>query len=217
MSLPKNFDKHLTKNFGYRAIWQPGRAYSLGDVMVRKDDAFHEGGHVSDYTDTMRQKAEPPKQMSLISSGTRQRIVQAGVEIDDPVNLNPDISASVKYEFSGKNQYVLKTPKLQGSSIDNMLLLAEALAVHSKWKHGKYFVVSEIYGADQWSFIGNETTTSSFGLSGSGAGILSFLNIGASAGLTKTGKADLEMLGEGGMLAMKLVRIDKDGSLNHGS
>lgn len=216
MSLPKIFNKHLQNGFGYRAVWSPGRAFVLGDVMVKKDGMFHEGGHISDFTDKMREKAEPPKQFSMKSSGTKERIFQAGVELPDTAIIDIAAEASIHYEFASKSQFVLKTPELTGSSIDNMLILARELAAHPDWKHRNYHVVSEIYGAEQWSFIGNEDKASTFKLSGSGSGILSFLNVGASIGLSKTGKADLELLGKGGMLAMKTVRIDKDGSLNHG-
>jgi hypothetical protein len=187
-----------------------------GDIMVRRDDMYHEGGHISDFTDKMRVKAEPPRQMSLKTSGTRERIFQANVEIPNPAAIDPAVEASVHYEFSSKSQFVLKTPKLTGSSIDNMIAVARELAVHKDWKHKQYFIVSEIYGADHWSFVGNEEKQSIFKLSGAGSAIKSFLDVGASIGLSKSGKADLELLGEGGMLAMKVVRIDKDGSLNHG-
>lgn len=216
MSLPKIFDEHLRDALGARAVWQPGKPVQIGDIMVRRNDSFFKAGHIADFGATIRSSPHADKSLDLVTSKVKQRVFQAGVELPGSDQLDLSAEASVQYEFAGKNQFILKTPNLKGLSIDNMLMIAAHLAPLPTWKHNNFFIVEETYGADLWSFLGTKESASNFQLSGKGSGILSFLTAGVSVGLKSSGKVDLNMLGKGGMLAMNLVRIEKDGSLNHG-
>lgn len=216
MSLPKVFDKMLQESLNARAVWQPGKPVQIGDIMVRRDDAFHKAGHIADFGATIRSSPHADKSLDLMSSKVKQRIMQAGVELPDGNQLDLAVEASISYEFSSKNQFVLKTPSLKGLSIDNMLVIANQLSALPTWKHDKFFIVEESYGADNWSFLGTKENSSNLQISGKGSAILSFLTAGISVGLKTVGNLDVKMLGAGGMLAMNLVRIRKDGSLNHG-
>jgi hypothetical protein len=216
MSLPEIFNKQMQDALAARAVWQPGKPVQIGDIMLRRDGLFFKGGHIADFGATIRSTPHADKSLDLATSKVKQRIFQAGVELPDTAQLDLAAEASIKYEFSGKSQFILKTPNLHGLSIDNMLMIAAQLAPLPTWKHDKFYIVEESYGADQWSFLGTKETASNFELSGKGSGILSFLSAGISVGLKSNGTIDIKMLGNGGMLAMNLVRIRKDGSLDHG-
>jgi hypothetical protein len=216
MSLPKVFDKQLQDALNARAVWQPGKPVQIGDIMVRRDDSFHKAGHIADFGATIRSSPHADKSLDLATSKVKQRILQGGVELPGSDQLDLSAEASVQYEFAGKSQFVLKTPNLKGLSIDNMLMIAGQLSPLPTWRHDKFFIVEETYGAKTWSFLGTDESASNVQISGKGSGILSFLTAGISAGLKSSGAIDVKMLGKGGMLAMNLVRIRKDGSLNHG-
>jgi hypothetical protein len=217
MSLPDAFDKQLRDALNARAVWQPGKPVQIGDIMVRRDDSFHKVGHIADFGATIRSSPHADKSLDLATSKVKQRIFQANAELPGSDQLDLSAEASVKYEFSGKSQFILKTPNLKGLSIDNMLMIAGQLAALPNWKHDKFFIVEETYGAEQWSFLGTKESASNLELSGKGSGILSFLTAGVSVGLKSSGTIDVKMLGGGGMLAMNLVRIRKDGSTDHGN
>jgi hypothetical protein len=217
MSLPKVFDKQLQDALNARAVWQPGKPIQIGDIMVRRDDSFHKAGHIADFGATVRSSPHADKSLDLATSKVKQRVFQANVELPSSAQLDLAAEANVTYEFVGKSQFILKTPNLRGLSIDNMLMIAGQLAGLSTWKHDKFFIVEETYGADNWSFLGIKETGSNFQLSGKGSAILSFLTAGISVGLKTSGNVDVKMLGSGGSLAMNLVRITKDGLLNHGN
>lgn len=216
MSLPQVFDKELRNSLGARAVWQPGKPVQIGDIMVMRDDMLFKAGHIADFGATIRSSPHADKSLDLATTKVKQRIFQAGVELPDTAQLDLSAEASVKYEFSGKSQFILKTPNLHGLSIDNMLMIAGVLAPLPNWKHDKFYIVEETYGADQWSFLGTKESATNFELSGKGSGLLSFLTAGFSVGLKTSGNVDLKLLGNGGTIAMNTVRIRKDGSLNHG-
>lgn len=217
MSLPRKFDAALQKAIGARAVWMPGRPIAIGDVVVRRDDQFFEGGTLSDFGAAMVVKPHAPiNGVNIRSSKTRQTIIQAGVEVSQIEGVAEDIEAKVKYQFDGATEFVARTPQLAGDSIQNMFIVAATVAAHPLWKHGKYYIVEQTLTADDWSFIGSDKSSSSFEVSGKGSAIKQFLNVGASAGLSKTSNVGLDMLGVSGPVGMMLVRVRKDGSLDHG-
>ncbi len=216
MSLPKIFDEQLQDALHARAVWMPGKPIQIGDIMVRRDDSFHKVGHIADFGATIRSSPHSDKSLDLVTSKVKQRLIQGGVELPSTAGLDLAAEASVSYSFAGKSQFILKTPNLKGLSIDNMLMIAGQLAKLPAWKHDKFFIVEETYGAEMWSFLGTKESATDVQLSGKGSAILSFLSAGLSAGLKSSGNIDVKMLGSGGMLAMNLVRIRKDGSTNHG-
>ncbi len=216
MSLPRKFDRQLRKAIAARAVWLPGKPFELGDIVVRRNDLFHKAGHISNFGATLESDAHSDISLDLKTSRVRQKIFQAGVELPDTSGLDLAADASVRLEFGGKEQFMLKTPTLTGASIQNMLQIAMQLHSLSSWRHDKYYIVEEVYGALDWSFLGTKEHARKIEISGKGSGILSFLTAGASIGLRSSGSIDVKIMGKGGKIGMNLVRIRKNGSLNHG-
>ena len=215
MSLPEVFDDELQRAIGAHAVWLPGKPMQVGDILVRRNDEFHKAGHIANFGAAAQVLPHSDISLDLQTSRVTQRIFQAGVELPETAGLDLAAEASVKYEFNGKSQFVLKTPTLSGSSIQNMLQVAGIVAGLASWKHDKFFIVEELYTAVDWAFLGTKDKSSSVELSGNGAAILSFLTAGISIGLKTSGTLDVKIMGKGGPLAMNVVRVRKDGSLNH--
>lgn len=217
MSLPQKFDEALQKAIGARAVWLPGSPIKVGDIVVRRDDQFFEIGKLADFD--VVAEVEPHSDISglnIRSSTTKQTIFQLDAEVTNVDAIADDIAAKVKYEFKSKDEFVLKTPALTGESIQNMLRIARALSKQADWKHDKYYIVEKVLGASDWSFLGTSEASRSFELSGKGSAIKAFLTVGASLGLSKTGNLSVEMMGKQGVVGMGLVRVRKDGTINHG-
>jgi hypothetical protein len=216
-SLPETFDKHLRNAINARAIWLPGSPIQIGDILIRNTGvldkgAFKQVGHISDFGATIKSASHVDISLDLASSKVKQRVFQAGVEIGkDELDLAAD--ASVKFEFGGKNQFILKTPSLGGLSIQNLLGIGEQLAAKPNWNNDDFFIVSETFGATDWTFLGVKENSSNFEFSGKGSGILSLLTAGISAGLKTSGTIDIKLAGKSGMIGMNLVRIRKDGTV----
>ncbi len=216
MSLPRKFDSALQKSIGARAVWLPGSPIAIGDVMVRRDDRFFKGGTLAQFGATMEVKPHAPiNGVNIRSTKTKQTIIQAGAEVTQIEGVADEIEARVRYEFAGETEFIAKTPNLQGDSIQNMFIVAATVAAHPAWKHSKFYIVEQTLTADDWAFVGSDKASSKFELSGKGSAIKQFLTVGASVGLTKTSNVGVEFMGSG-PVGMMLVRVRKDGSLDHG-
>lgn len=215
MSLPERYSKRVRSALNAIAVWQPGTPLTLGAIMGRNDGIYHQ-------KDDIRRFGNPPlneaphldKSLDLVSSGIRQTIIQGGVELPDAGKLDLTAKASVKLEFTREFEYVLKTATLKGSHLTNLNEIAQAVSKRPDWQHDRFWVVYELYTAEQFSFTGSEKKGEKIEVSGSGAGVLSFLTVGASVGITATGNAAVKIVGQGGPVAMGLVRFRKDGSLD---
>jgi hypothetical protein len=216
-SLPETFDKHLRSAINARAVWLPGSPIQIGDILIRNDGLFDKGpfkqiGHISEFGATIKSVSHVDISLDLASSKVKQRVFQAGAEID-PGQLDLAAGASVKFEFSAKSQFILKTPSLGGLSIHNLLAIGGQLAGKPGWDHDDFFIVSETYGASDWTFLGTKENSSTVEFSGKGSGILSLLSAGLSVGLKSVGTIDVKLAGKSGNIGMNLVRIKKDGTV----
>jgi hypothetical protein len=212
VSLPKRFNEKVRQTIGATAVWMPGTATPLGSVMVKGEGRFRPFSSLDKFGAAFAVQPHLNRDLNFSSSGTREILVQANAELQDPAELNLDAEAKLKLEFSRKFEYTVKSPTLKGEHIPNLGDVAPIVAEHPRWKHGDFFIVYELYTAEQFSFIGTEQSGTTVELSGKGANIMSFMTAGASVGLRKTGNADVTLLGQGGPIAMNLVRIKKDGS-----
>ena len=212
MSLPERYGKRIRNTLGAVAVWQPGTPIPLGSIMVKEGSRYNLFDQLTSFTDIMKSADFQDQSLDLVSQGVRQRIIQANAELPSAAALDLTAEASVKYEFSREFEYMLKTPTLKGRHITNLNQIAKAVKAHAEWQHKRFFLVHETYDSGQFSFAGTESTKGGFTLSGKGSAILGFLTAGASVGLTKTGKVQLELIGKGGTLAMGLVRIKRDGT-----
>ena len=212
MSLPDRFNRRVRQTIGANAVWLPGTTTPLGSVLVRGEGRFRPFGKLADFGAAFQTEPHLDRDMNFSSSGTKETIIQANAELKNSSQIDLNAEATLKIELTRKFEYTVKSPTLKGQHIPNLIDVAPIVAAHAKWKHDKYYIVYEVYVADQFSFIGSEKSGSKILLSGKGSSIMSFLAAGASVGLTKTGNADITLLGKGGPLAMGLVRIKKDGS-----
>lgn len=211
MSLPERYGKRIRSALGATAVWQPGTPVPLGTVMVKGEGLFRPFDQIASFTDKMQAAPHQDKSLDIVSNGTKQRIFQANAELPSAAQLDLAAEASVKFEFTRSFEYVLKTPTLKGSHILNLNAVAQALRAHPGWDNKRFFLVHEVYDAQEFSFVGTERSSSSIQLAGKGSAILGFLTAGASAGLTSTGNAEVKLIGAGGSVAMGLVRIKDDG------
>jgi len=212
MDLPKAFDGELRKAIHARAVWPPATPIQIGDVLVYRGDAFHKIANISSFGATATTLPHNDISLDLATSKVKQAIFQGGVQLPDTATLDLAAEASVELAFTGDSQFVLKTPTLSGASIQNMLEIGAKVAGLANWDHDNYFIVEELYTATDWSFIGTAKKGATFALKGNGSAILSFLSAGISFGLKTSGTIDLKVLGQGGAVAMNVVRVRKDGS-----
>jgi len=212
-SLPEAFDKQLFRTLHARAVWLPGTATQLGDVVVRRNGEFHKVAHINAFGAQMQTLSHSDTSLDLASSKVSQKLFQAGAELPDSAGLDLAAEASVRLELKGKSQFLLKTPTLAGGSIQNLLEIAQAVAGLGNWQHDRFFIVHELYTAVDWSFLGTREKSAAIEFAGKGAAVLSFVTAGVTLGLRSSGAIDVKILGKGGAIAQNVARVKRDGRL----
>jgi hypothetical protein len=211
VNLPQKFDHAMRKAIGARSVWLPGTPFVLGSVLVKGGDGFEEIDHVTSFGGNITPKPFQDKSLNLTSAKVTEIIFQGGTKLGSANDIDPTMEASVELKFTRSNEFVLKTPQLNGQAIDKLGQLTAIVAKHPRWDHRKHFIAFEMFSAPDFSFLGTLKKQASITVKGDGGAIISFLNNGVSLGLTRSGSIELDIRG-GGPVAMNLARADKQGN-----
>jgi hypothetical protein len=199
---------------GARAVWMPGEPLTVGKVVRRTQPGiFTEVATLQDFGINPTITPHSDRSLNLISKGVSEKIFQFDVQVEQD-QLDLDAEAKVVLEFKKEFEFVLKTPTLKGASIGSLAKVGQQLAGANGWNHEKFCLVYESYEAGEFTFLGTLSRASKIEVSGKGSGIISFLTAGASAGIKKSGKTEVDLVGVGGPVAMGLVKIEPNGNLN---
>jgi hypothetical protein len=215
MGLPEKFDRRLKDNLDLRAVWLPGTEISLGDVLEHKDGVFRPIGNLRDFSVKFNKKALGKKvSLSLQAKGVAWTVVQAGAKVD-PLQVDAKAEAEVKLEFKSKDAYFIRTAELAGVGIPDLIRLGRAVRGNPDWHHKDYFISWQVYRAKEFVFLGSKNKNSTIRFMGGGKAILDFLTIGATANVSRVAASGviIEMIGEGGPIAMRVRRIKRNGQL----
>jgi len=215
MSLPKKYDRRIRRILGLRAVWQPGAVIDLGDIVTLRRGVFVPVEALSDFGVSFRKKRGKEAELTLSSQGVSETLFQAGEEVSDLSNLKPNAKAQLEIRFDRSNAYYLRAPKLNSVVMDNLAAVGRAVAKLDDWDFGRNYVVWKVLQAKQFTFIGSRQKIRRIAFSGSGKALARLLTTGVSAGITKTSsrKLDLEIIGQGGSIAIGVTRIRRDGKL----
>lgn len=211
MSLPRAYNRHMMENMQLRAVWEPGSALPLGAVVVRREaGVFTQVADLAEHGIPFAQASSQKTKLNFQSEGTTRKVFQAGAEVQ-PNQIRPDIDAELKLSFTGSSQFLLRTDDLIGSKITNVEAVADRAARAPGWDFGRHCIVTQVFVATSFSFLGSRTKSNEVGFAGKGSAILSFLTLGLNMNLQKSGKASVEIIGQGGPIAMVLARVKENG------
>jgi len=213
MGLPKKFDDRLRRNLGLRSVWLPGSETLLGTVLQRSDESYLPIASLSEFDVSFKSRSMLGQvSLAFQARGVSSTVVQAGAK----VNLNQIdtmANAELEIEFKREATYLIRTPRLSGEEISNLLAVGKALKDVSGWNHVRYFVVAGVYRASEFLFLGSEAGNKTVRFSGRGDAVQDFLTVGASANITRSSSSSvsIEMVGQGGPVAMRVVRFKRNG------
>jgi len=211
--LPVKYDKRLRRVLGYRAVWEPGSTISLGDVVTLKKGVFTDVSRLSDFGVSFRKERRQEAQLTLNAQGVSETLVQAGVEVPSTGALKPSVQAQLTIRFNRSNSYHLRTTKLSGEDIGNLIQVGRQIVRLDDWSFGDYWVVWRVLNAKEFTFLGSIAGNREISFSGTGKSIAKYLDSGVSVNLSKSSsrKLDLEIIGSSGPVAIGVTRIKKDG------
>jgi hypothetical protein len=215
VSLPKKYDRRIQRLLQLRAVWEPGAAIDLGDIVTLRRGVFVPVDSLADLGISFRKKAGREAELSLSAQGVAETLLQADTEIPDVSDLIPSVKAKLEIVFKRANTYHLRTPKLKATSIDNLRAVGKKAAKSGDWNFQRNHIVWKVLTAEEFSFLGSLQKNRKIAFSGSGKAIAKLMTAGISAGLTRTSsrKLDLEIHGKGGPIVIGVTRIRRDGQL----
>jgi len=211
--LPVKYDKRLRRVLGYRAVWEPGATISLGDVVTLKKGVFTDVSRLSDFGVSFRKERRRGAQLTLNAQGVSETLFQAGVEVPSAGALKPSVQAELTIRFNRANSYHLKTTKLSGEDIGNLVQVGRQIVKLDDWSFGGYWVVWRVLSARDFTFLGSIARNREISFTGSGKSIAKYVDSGMSANIRRSSgrKLDLEIIGSSGPIAIGVTRIKKNG------
>jgi len=215
MSLPKKYAQRIRRVLGLRAVWLPGAVIDLGDIVTLRRGVFVPVEALSDLGVSFRRRRGREARLTLNSQGVSETLFQTGTELGDVAELKPNLSARLEIEFARSDSYSLRTPALNSVAMDNLASVGRAIAKRSDWDFGRNYIVWKVLQAKQFTFIGTRSKNRKISFSGNGKALAKLLTTGVSTGITRTSsrKLDLEIIGEGGPIAIGVTRVRRDGKL----
>lgn len=215
MSLPKKYSRRIRRVLGLRAVWQPGAVVDLGDVVTLRRGVFVPVEALSDFGVSFRRKRGKASQLTLSAQGVTETLVQAGDEVRDLSDLEPNTQARLEIRFASSNSYHLRTPKMSSTAMDDLAAVGRAVAKLGDWDFGRNYIVWKVLSAERFTFLGSRRRNRSVAFTGSGSALAKLLTTGAPVGVRRTSerKLDLEIVGRGGPIAIGVTRIRRDGKL----
>jgi hypothetical protein len=215
MSLPEKFDRRLKDSLGLRAVWLPGTQIALGDVLEHRDGVFQQIGNLRDLGIGFTERPLGKKvSLSFQSKGVSWTVIQAGAQVD-PANLPAKAKVEVSIDFKSNDTYFIRTAQLTGVGIPNLIKIGKSVKRNPDWHHKDYFIACQVYSAKEFVFLGSEGKKGNVRLGGEAKAVIDFLTVGASAKVARVAGSGviIEMMGEGGPIAMRVRRIKKNGKL----
>lgn len=215
MSLVKKYDSNLRRRVALRAVWLPGTAVKIGDILLSMNGALVSVGNLKeeniDYTVSSVGESQS---INLQSKGVSQAIIQNGSTIS-LAGLDDEAEAELKLKFTGENSYFLRTPVLSGEGMDGAMRVARQIAKIPSWDHLKNYVVHKIWSAKDFVFLGNLEASREIVFKGKGEFIRNVVTSGNSSGVSKTGNSsvNMEIIGESGPIVMQVIRVKHNGDI----
>lgn len=215
MSLPGAYRDHLKNAIGAQHVWLPGSPFQAGDFFLDGGDVWRHGGSLTDFGVQVNITAHQSRSLDLKTKSAKELLMKGNVATTLPeLEADQEASASVEFKLEKRFDFVIKTPTLTVKSVTNLVQVARKLKDHPDWDRDDFFVAYEVQEAGEFTYVGSRSSNQSVKFEGSSGALVKLLKFGASAGLTRSGSADVALTGSGGAVAMGLCRIKKDGSID---
>ena len=216
MGLINHFAKELRKHHQLHAVVPPGaNRVDLGDILIRKDGIYSPIGNIRNWGIRIKRETGKGVKLKFQSKGASTTAFQAGVEV--PLSkLKKAANAELELSFNKGKSVFVRTSQMKGTQIGNLLAIGKKIKEMDQWEHGEYFIASTVYHAKGFAVLVSRNKNSKINFSGKGGAVLSFLTLGLSAGLKRTGSSSAVVdfsSKETAPIAMKIVRVDKKGKI----
>lgn len=206
MGLPNQFNEIIKKHLNVFAAWMPiVNNYKLGDYGVIADGVFAKLGNITDdFQVTITESSGAAASIDFTSEGASLIKLAGGTQVD--VIPAGEAKASIEIEFSKEKSFLVKSPEITVSIIDNVNEVANRLKESGSWD-GKWKVVYQVYHAINPVIIStiDAGTKLNFNGDASALGQMKLGGLGVNVGTNKA--LGLNINGKSGVIGLGLFRI----------
>lgn len=214
MGLANQFNNIIEKQLNIFAAWLPvTNTYQLGDYGIIADGVFAKMGNIKEYGVNFTEGKGPASKIDFTSASTRVINFAAGAEVS--VIPAGTIDAKVTFKFEKEKSFLLKSPTITVSTIENVNEVGTKLMMASKWQR-KFKVVHQTYYAQDAAIMSTIDAGTEISFTGD-LKALQQLNVGSvNVGYSSNRKLGLEVQGREGIIGLGLFQIVKGGLLGLG-
>ena len=214
MGLPKEFNDVIENKLNVFAAWLPvTNAYQLGDYGIIADGVFAKMGNIKEFGADFVEGQGNPTKIDFTSASTRVINFAAGAEVE--VIPEGAVNAKVTLKFEKEKSFLVKSPSINVTVINNVNEVGNKLMVHPKWEK-RFKVVYQVYFAKEAAVMSTINAGTEITFTGD-VKALQKLNVGStSLSSTSSHKLGLEIQGQEGVIGLGLFQIVKGGFLGAG-
>ncbi len=206
MGLPNEFNDIIKKHLNVFAAWMPiVNKYKLGDYGLIADGVFAKLGNITDdFKVSITQGSGAAASIDFTSEGSRLIKLAGDTEVD--VIPAGEVKANIAIEFSKEKSFLVKSPEITVSTMDNVNEVAKKLMESGTWD-GKWKVVYQVYNALDAVIVSTIDAGTKLNFSGD-ASALGQMKLGSAGVNLDTNKAlGLNINGKNGIIGLGLFRI----------
>ncbi len=209
MAIAKQFNNVIERQLHVFAAWLPvTNTFKLGDYGIITDGVFVKMGNIKEFDVDITESTGSESSIDFTSEGTRVINFAAGAQVD--VIPEGAIDAKVVFKFDKEQSFIIKSPTINLSQMENVNEAGEKLMGNPSWQD-RFKVVHQTYLAKEATIISTIDAGTEITFTGD-AKALEKLNIGdANIGFTSNNKLGLTVQGQEGVIGLGLFQIVKGG------
>jgi hypothetical protein len=206
MGVPNQFNDIIQQHLNVFAAWVPVvNRYALGDYGIMADGVFSKLGNVKeDYGVTFNTGQGDEASIDFTSANAKVIKFDGGTEVS--VIPAGAVNAKVQVEFTSDKSFMVKSPKITVTNIENIQSLAKQLKDKKDWD-GKWKVVHQVYFAEEALVVCTKTAGTKLTFSGDAAALGKMKLGNAGVNIDTDRELGLKINGKSGIIGLGLFRI----------
>jgi hypothetical protein len=206
MGAPNQFNDIIQKHLDVFAAWMPiVNKYTLGDYGIFADGIFSKLGNIrEDFGVTFTEGSGNEASIDFTSESARVIKLVGNTEV--AVIPAGEVNASVQIEFQKEKSFLVKSPTITVTTIDNVNEVAKKLRATGKWD-GQWKVIYQVYTALDAVIVSTIQAGTKLNFSGD-ATALGQMKLGSAGVNIDTNKTlGLKINGKNGVIGLGLFRV----------
>jgi hypothetical protein len=206
MGVPNQFNDIIQQHLNVFAAWVPiVNKFSLGDYGIMADGVFSKLGNVKEDFGVTFTTGEGDE-ASIDFTSANAKVIKLDGNTEVSVIPAGAVNAKIQIEFTGEKSFMVKSPKITVTTIENIQALAKQLKTKSEWD-GKWRVVHQVYVAEEALVVCTKTAGTKLTFSGDGTALGKMKLGSAGVNIDTDRELGLKINGKQGVIGLGLFRI----------